>query len=106
MSKLSPTSATTIKLEEEHYTSSYEMTSLTTASRVTSGMPQHQEQGTVGYNQYDNAYVTVPVCFNLTSDVSMLTALKPKGPMRPKGYMHLTDTHTIFKWEHPHFYRT
>lgn len=32
--------------------------------------------------------------------------MKRKGPMRLKGYLHLFDAHTSFKWQFPNFYRT
>lgn len=32
-------------------------------------------------------------------------SLQSNGPLRLKGYMHIFDTFTVFKWQFPNFYR-
>ncbi|KAF2183969.1 hypothetical protein K469DRAFT_739696 [Zopfia rhizophila CBS 207.26] len=70
--------------------SSYEAPYSSTAPSTSHGVPQYMGDLPVQVNpNTGQQYVQVP----------------RRGPPRLKGYLHLFDPHTVFKWQFPNFYR-
>jgi hypothetical protein len=83
----------------------YQISPVTTAHGSGDGSYLHRGEGIAKVNQNGQAYVQVRVRADLDYIWSSIAHIvQGKSPMRLKGYLHLFDPHTVFKWGFPNFY--